>query len=183
MNQSFLFFELIGVFIVHWLILEPQTYVVAEQFGVENIPLPSARLVFLSTQLFFYLRHLFSQILSSVPNSDEFLHYFHCTTTIMYLKNDRETFNHFSNFEFVLERSESCDDARFLTGVLSSVRTESMLTIVDRSSSCDGVASSSYFMARSASLSPLTMATRMRYLVSRHSRSDSTRMILNMDQV
>ena len=39
MNQSFLFFELIGVFIVHWLILEPQTYIVVEQFGAENIPL------------------------------------------------------------------------------------------------------------------------------------------------
>ena len=47
MNQSFLFFELIGVFIVHWLILEPQTYVVVEQFGAENIPLLSGRLVFL----------------------------------------------------------------------------------------------------------------------------------------
>ena len=46
MNQSFLFFELIGVFIVHWLILEPQTYVVVEQFGAENIPLLSGRLVF-----------------------------------------------------------------------------------------------------------------------------------------
>ena len=34
MNQSFLFFELIGIFIVHWLILEPQTYVVVEQFQV-----------------------------------------------------------------------------------------------------------------------------------------------------
>ena len=45
MNQSFLFFELIGVFIVHWLILEPQTYVVVEQFGEENIPLLSGRLV------------------------------------------------------------------------------------------------------------------------------------------
>ena len=45
MNQSFLFFELIGVFIVHWLILEPQTYVVVEQFGAENIPLLSGRLV------------------------------------------------------------------------------------------------------------------------------------------
>ena len=48
MNQSFLFFELIGVFIVHWLILEPQTYVVVEQFGAENIPLLSGRLVFYS---------------------------------------------------------------------------------------------------------------------------------------
>ena len=47
MNQSFLFFELIGVFIVHWLILEPQTYVDVEQFGAENIPLLSGRLVFL----------------------------------------------------------------------------------------------------------------------------------------
>ena len=37
MNQSFLFFELIGIFIVHWLILEPQTYVIVEQFGAENI--------------------------------------------------------------------------------------------------------------------------------------------------
>ena len=46
MNQSFLFFELIGVFIVHWLLLEPQTYVVVEQFGAENIPLLSGRLVF-----------------------------------------------------------------------------------------------------------------------------------------
>ena len=46
MNQSFLFFELIGIFIVHWLILEPQTYVVVEQFGAENIPLLSGRLVF-----------------------------------------------------------------------------------------------------------------------------------------
>ena len=45
MNQSFLFFELIGVFIVHWLIPEPQTYVVVEQFGPENIPLLSGRLV------------------------------------------------------------------------------------------------------------------------------------------
>ena len=45
MNQSFLFFELIGIFIVHWLILEPQTYVVVEQFGAENIPLLSGRLV------------------------------------------------------------------------------------------------------------------------------------------
>ena len=45
MNQSFLFFELIGVFIVHWLILEPQTYVVVEQFGAENIPLLRGRLV------------------------------------------------------------------------------------------------------------------------------------------
>ena len=45
MNQSFLFFELIGVFIVHWLILEPQTNVVVEQFGAENIPLLSGRLV------------------------------------------------------------------------------------------------------------------------------------------
>ena len=45
MNQSFLFFELIGVFIVHWLILEPQTYVVVEQFGAEHIPLLSGRLV------------------------------------------------------------------------------------------------------------------------------------------
>ena len=44
MNQSFLF-ELIGVFTVHWLILEPQTYVVVEQFGAENIPLLSGRLV------------------------------------------------------------------------------------------------------------------------------------------
>ena len=51
MNQSFLFFELIGVFIVHWLILEPQTYVVVEQFGTENIPLLSGRLVFHSTKL------------------------------------------------------------------------------------------------------------------------------------
>ena len=47
MNQSFLFFELNGIFIVHWLILEPQTYVVVEQFGAENIPLLSGRLVFL----------------------------------------------------------------------------------------------------------------------------------------
>ena len=46
MNQSFLFFELIGVFIVHWLILEPQTHVVVEQFGAENIPLLSGRLVY-----------------------------------------------------------------------------------------------------------------------------------------
>ena len=46
MNQSFLFFELIGIFIVHWLILEPQTYVVVEQFGTENIPLLSGSLVF-----------------------------------------------------------------------------------------------------------------------------------------
>ena len=45
MNQSFLFFELIGIFIVHWLILEPQTYVVVERFGAENIPLLSRRLV------------------------------------------------------------------------------------------------------------------------------------------
>ena len=45
MNQSFLFFELIGVFIVQWLILEPQTYVVVEHFGAENIPLLSGRLV------------------------------------------------------------------------------------------------------------------------------------------
>ena len=45
MNQSFLFFELIGIFIVHWLILEPQTYVVVEQFIAENIPLLSGRLV------------------------------------------------------------------------------------------------------------------------------------------
>ena len=45
MNQSFLFFELIGVFIVHWLILEPQTYAVVEQFGAEKIPLLSGRLV------------------------------------------------------------------------------------------------------------------------------------------
>ena len=45
MNQSFLFFELIGIFIVHWLFLEPQTYVVVEQFGAENIPLLSGRLV------------------------------------------------------------------------------------------------------------------------------------------
>ena len=45
MNQSFLFFEVIGIFIVHWLILEPQTYVVVEQFGAENIPLLSGRLV------------------------------------------------------------------------------------------------------------------------------------------
>ena len=45
MNQSFLFFELIGVFIVHLLILEPETYVVVEQFGAENIPLLSGRLV------------------------------------------------------------------------------------------------------------------------------------------
>ena len=45
MNQSFLLFELIGVFIVHWLILEPQTYVVVEQFAAENIPLLSGRLV------------------------------------------------------------------------------------------------------------------------------------------
>ena len=45
MNQSFLFFELIGVFIVHWLILEPQTYVVVEEFGAENILLLSGRLV------------------------------------------------------------------------------------------------------------------------------------------
>ena len=45
MNQSFLFFELIGIFIVHWLILEPQTYVVVKQFGAENIPLLSGRLV------------------------------------------------------------------------------------------------------------------------------------------
>ena len=45
MNQSFLFFELIGIFIVHWLILEPQTYVVVEHFGAENIPLLSGRLV------------------------------------------------------------------------------------------------------------------------------------------
>ena len=45
MNQSFLFFELIGIFIVHWLILEPQTYVVVEQFGAEKIPLLSGRLV------------------------------------------------------------------------------------------------------------------------------------------
>ena len=47
MNQSFLF-ELIGVFIVHWLILEPQTYVVVEEFGAENIPLLSGRLVVVS---------------------------------------------------------------------------------------------------------------------------------------
>ena len=46
MNQNFLFFELIGVFIVHWLILEAQTYAVVEQFGAENIPLLSGRLVF-----------------------------------------------------------------------------------------------------------------------------------------
>ena len=45
MNQSFFFFEFIGVFIVHWLILESQTYVVVEQFGAENIPLLSGRLV------------------------------------------------------------------------------------------------------------------------------------------
>ena len=45
MNQSFRFFELIGIFIVHWLILEPQTYVVVEQFGAEDIPLLSGRLV------------------------------------------------------------------------------------------------------------------------------------------
>ena len=45
MNQSFLFFEHIGIFIVHWLILEPQTYVVVEQFGAENIPLLSGSLV------------------------------------------------------------------------------------------------------------------------------------------
>ena len=45
MNQSFLFFELIGIFIVHWLILEPQTYVVVEQLGAENIPQFSGRLV------------------------------------------------------------------------------------------------------------------------------------------
>ena len=46
MYQSFLFFELIGVFIVHWLILEPQTYVVVEQFGAENIPVLCGRLVY-----------------------------------------------------------------------------------------------------------------------------------------
>ena len=51
MNQSFLFFELVGVFIVHWLILEPQTYVVVEQFGAENIPLLSGRLVFIQDRL------------------------------------------------------------------------------------------------------------------------------------
>ena len=50
MNQSFLFFELIGVFIVHWLFLEPQTYVVVEQLGAENIPLLSGRLVLKSVQ-------------------------------------------------------------------------------------------------------------------------------------
>ena len=50
MNQSFLFFELIGIFIVHLLILEPQTYVVVEQFGAENIPVLSGRLVFRTTQ-------------------------------------------------------------------------------------------------------------------------------------
>ena len=56
MNQSFLFFELIGIFIVHWLILEPQTYVVVEQLGAENIPLLSGRLVahlHLISQIFF----------------------------------------------------------------------------------------------------------------------------------
>ena len=56
MNQSFLFFELIGiVFIVHWLILEPQTYVVVEQFGAENIPLLSGRFVLNSakTQVYY----------------------------------------------------------------------------------------------------------------------------------
>ena len=42
-ESKFPFFELIGVFIVHWLILEPQTYVVVEQFGAENIPLLSGR--------------------------------------------------------------------------------------------------------------------------------------------
>ena len=52
MNQSFLFFELIGVFIVHWLILEPQTYVVVEKFGAENIPLLSGRLVYYFMQSF-----------------------------------------------------------------------------------------------------------------------------------
>ena len=52
MNQSFLFFELIGIFIVHWLILEPQTYVVVEQFGAENIPLLSGRLILIQTDLF-----------------------------------------------------------------------------------------------------------------------------------
>ena len=45
MDQSFLFFELIGVFTVHWPILEPQTYVVVQQFGAENFPLLSGRLV------------------------------------------------------------------------------------------------------------------------------------------
>ena len=52
MNQSFLFFELIGIFIVHWLILEPQTYVVVEQFGAENIPLLSGRLVLYKCEFF-----------------------------------------------------------------------------------------------------------------------------------
>ena len=52
MNQSFLFFELIGIFIVHWLILEPQTYVVVEQFGAENIPLLSGRLVIIFSLIF-----------------------------------------------------------------------------------------------------------------------------------
>ena len=47
MNQSFPLFELLCVFIVHWLILEPQIYVVVEQFGAENIPLLSGRLVFI----------------------------------------------------------------------------------------------------------------------------------------
>ena len=36
----------------HWLILEPQTYVVVEQFGAENIPLLSGRLVYNFAQKF-----------------------------------------------------------------------------------------------------------------------------------
>ena len=56
MNQSFLFFELIGVFIVHWLILEPQIYVVVEQFGAENIPLLSGRLVSIKTSMLSFRR-------------------------------------------------------------------------------------------------------------------------------
>ena len=64
MNQSFLFFELIGIFIVHWLILEPQTYVVVEQFGAENIPLLSGRLVYINANFYMLRNGIYQKSLS-----------------------------------------------------------------------------------------------------------------------
>ena len=48
MNQSFLLFELLHSFHIALAILEPQIYVVVEQFWVENISLLSGRLVMFS---------------------------------------------------------------------------------------------------------------------------------------
>ena len=84
MNQSFLFSELLCVFSA-MAILEPQIYVVVEQFGAENISLLSGRLVFNPHELVKLVLQKFYKIVKCTiwPSEPNYINFFRFDQHIM----------------------------------------------------------------------------------------------------